>query len=389
MDPADAPNDRTPPFAAADPLDAGDEERGRCPVTDDGEGAWTVQGHPEALEVLHDPATFSNRVSSHVSIPNGMDPPEHGRWREIVDRYFAPEAMAAFEPRCRAIAAELIDAAVARGGGDAQADLGEPFAVRAQCAFMGWPDAMRGELVAWQRANHEATRSGDRAATAEVARSFERQVGAILARRRAQGDAAPDDPTTRLLRESIDGRELTDEEIVSIVRTWTVGELGTIAASVGIVVHAVANDPALQARLRDEPDRIPAAADEMLRARGPLVANRRVARRDVELGGRGISAGDRVRIAWPILNRDERVFEAPDEHRLDRDPNAHLVYGAGIHVCPGAPLARLELRVFLTELLLRTASVAPNPSEAPRYAAPPRGGFARVPFVTRGRSPTS
>lgn len=386
MDPDDAPKHDAPKHdaAPADPLDAWDEERRRCPVAHDGEGAWTVHGHAETLEVLHDPATYSNRASRHPSIPNGMDPPEHEPWRRIVDRYFGPDAVTAFEPACRRIAAASIDAAVARGGGDALADLGEPFAVRAQCAFMGWPDAMLEVLTAWQDANLRATRAGDRAATAEVAAAFERHVGAVLDARRAAGDAAPDDPTTRLLRERIDGRPLRDDEIVSIVRNWTVGELGTIAASLGIVVHALASDAELQARLRAAPGLIPTAVDEMLRARGPLVANRRVATRDAELGGRRIAAGDRVRILWPSANRDERVFDAPHELRTGRVPEDNLLYGSGIHVCPGAPLARLELRVACEELLARTRAVALDPDAPATLAAPPKGGFERVPFLVEG-----
>src|SRR5690606_1907000 len=107
----------------------------------------------------------------------------------------------------------------------------------------------------------------------------------------------------------------------------------------------LAADGNLQARLRVEPPLLPAAIDEILRISGPLVLNRRVATRDVEIGGRQIKAGERVSLLWIAANRDEQVFDEPGEVRLDRDPRPNLLYGAGIHVCPGAPLARLELRV--------------------------------------------
>lgn len=362
-----------------DPLDAWDAARERSPLERAEDGTWIVHGHPETLHVLRDPATFSSVVSTHPAIPAGMDPPEHGPWRALVDGYFTPERVASVEPTCRSVAAELIGAVTGRPRAEAMRELGEPFAVRVQCAFMGWPAELEDALTAWQDANRRATRAGDRERTAAVAAEFERRVVEVLAARRADG-AAGDDVTGRLLRETIDGRPLTDDEIVAIVRTWTVGELGSIAAAVGIVVHALSVDPALQRRLRAQPAAIPVAVDEILRARGPLVANRRVATRDVELAGCPVRAGDRLRILWPSADRDARVFPEPGRVRLDRPPEDNLLYGAGIHVCPGAPLARMELRVATEELLARTETIGPVEGEPPRYAEPPQGGFASVPF---------
>jgi cytochrome P450 len=196
------------------------------------------------------------------------------------------------------------------------------------------------------------------------------------------GERAPADATTRLLRERVDGRPLTDAEIIGIVRTGTVGELGSIAAGVGIVLHGLAHDGALQARLRSRPELVPAAAaDEMLRARGPLVANRRVATRAAVLRGQHIGAGDRLTILWPSVNRDERVHTDPDAVRLQRDPATNLLYGAGIHDCPGAPLARLELRLMMEEVLGRTSAI--EPAGAAWFAQPPQGGSERVPLRFR------
>src|SRR5690625_4566241 len=172
-------------------------------------------------------------------------------------------------------------------------------------------------------------------------------------------------------------------EIVSILRNWTVGELSTIAASAGIMAHYLAEHPELQDRLRARPQDLPAAIDEMLRIHPPLIANRRVATRDVELGGRQIPAGDRLTVIWASANRDEQVFGDPDEFRLDRDPADNLLYGAGIHVCPGAPLARLEMRVFLEELLAATTAIELVPGEAPVRAAYPASGFTTLPLLLR------
>jgi cytochrome P450 len=179
------------------------------------------------------------------------------------------------------------------------------------------------------------------------------------------------------------GRPLTPDEIVSILRNWTVGEVGTISASIGILAHFVAAHADIQQRLRAEPSLLPAANDEILRLHGPLVANRRVTTRDVEIRGRKIAAGERVSINWISANRDGRVFAEPDKFRLDRDPAASLLYGAGIHVCPGAPLARLELRLLMAELLGRTAAIDLIADRPPTLGAHPVAGYTCLPLMVR------
>lgn len=224
-----------------------------------------------------------------------------------------------------------------------------------------------------------ATRQRDRIALRDLATEFDGYIRQHLDDRRRAGDRAPDDTTTRLLRERTDEGPLDEEAIVSIVRNWTAGEIGSIATSVGIVVASLADAPELQAGLRAEPARLPGAIDEILRIDGPLPSNRRVTTSPVEIGGRTIAAGERVTVFWPAANRDEAVFGDPD--RFDPDANApdNLVFGAGIHVCPGAPLARAQLRVFAEELLERTEQL--EPGAEPRHRAHlPAGGFERLPL---------
>ncbi|MBI5087621.1 MAG: cytochrome P450, partial [Actinobacteria bacterium] len=184
-----------------------------------------------------------------------------------------------------------------------------------------------------------------------------------------------------LLRESVDGRPLTETEIVSIVRNWTVGELGTIAASVGIIVAFLADHPDVETRLRADRATVPAAIDEILRIDAPLIANRRITARPVTLAGVPLSTGARITVLWASANRDEQVFGDPDEFRLDRDPSSNLLYGAGIHECPGAPLARLELRSFVSAFLDGTERLKPACDPAPVRATYPAGGY-RSAWVT-------
>ena len=130
--------------------------------------------------------------------------------------------------------------------------------------------------------------------------------------------------------------------------------LATIAASVGILAHYLATRPVLQQQLREQPTLLPQAIDEILRIHAPLIANSRGTTTAVEIAGRKIEAGERITVIWASANRDETVFGDPDEFRPDRPASQNLLYGAGIHVCPGAPLARLELRIIMEELLAHT-----------------------------------
>ncbi|MFC6674237.1 cytochrome P450 [Marinobacterium aestuariivivens] len=280
---------------------------------------------------------------------------------------------------CRQIAVDLIENLPSTGEADIMSGFAHDFALRIQCAFMGWPSEYHEPLRRWTARNQEATLAGDRAATAAVALEFDSYIRQLLTVRREAGSDAPDDPTTRLLREEVSGRPLTDEEIVSIIRNWTVGELATIAASVGILCRYLAAHPALQQQLRQQPELLPAAIDEILRIDAPLIANRRVTTRPVEIGGRKLAAGERLTLLWASANRDEAVFEDPDTFRLDRDPADNLLYGAGIHVCPGAPLARLELTTVMTELL-RRRRLETIPGRQSVRAHYPTGGYSAVPL---------
>ncbi|HRF73216.1 MAG TPA: cytochrome P450 [Accumulibacter sp.] len=355
-----------------------DGMRERCPVAYSDFLGWSLFRHQDIVRVLNDPDTFSNAVSRHLSVPDGMDPPEHTEFRRMILPYFRPERVDAFEPQCREIAANLLQSLLERDELEFIGDFAHWFAVRIQCASLGWPLEMCEPLRLWTQKNHQATFARDRQAMTEIAREFEGYVHQLLQSRRAAGAQAGDDITSSLLRQEVQGRPLRDEEIVSVLRNWTVGEVGTISAALGILVHYLSQHPDLQQQLRAQPSLLPAAIEEILRIHGPLVANRRITTRPVEIGGRTIAAGERLSLIWISANRDGRVFEDPEAYRADRDQAENLLYGAGIHVCPGAPLARMEMRVAMEELLGRTTGIAPIPAKPPTAAVYPGSGFATL-----------
>lgn len=357
-----------------------DEMRERCPVAPRGSLGWSVYRYRDVHRIVEDHETFSNAVSRHLSVPNGMDPPEHTGFRRAIEPYFSDERVAKFEPKCRQLAGRMSDNLEDGATVEFMDAWAGAFAAAVQCAFLGWPRSLEGTLRTWTARNQAATREGDRERLAELAREFEAQIESLLAERRERRVSPVTDVTASLLHERVEGRPLRIEEIVSILRNWTVGEVGTIAAAVGILAGFLADNPELQRQLRAEPERLPYAIDETLRLDGPLVANRRRTTCPVKLGGHPIEAGQHLSIVWIAANRDPEVFEDPDQFRWDRDPVDNLLYGAGIHVCPGAPLARMELRVAMEELLRATTWIDPAEGEQARRATSPAAGFERLPL---------
>ncbi|GIK78822.1 MAG: cytochrome P450 [Actinomycetes bacterium] len=371
---------------AADQRAAYDAMRERCPVARDGTGAWTLFRHDDVVAAALDPATFSSRVSRHLNVPNGMDGEEHARFRALIDPYLAPGAVARLEPRFRGLAARLVASLPGDRSVEAVSELGARFAVRAQSAWLGWPAELEDTLLGWMDDNLEATRSRRLSRTAAVAERFDAIVRSLIEARRRAGADAPDDVTTQLLGERIDGRPLSDEEVISILRNWTAGDLGSIAACIGVVVHRLAVDAGLQERLRGSGrggDELEAEIDEILRIDDPFVSNRRLATVDVEVGGRTVRAGERVVLNWTAANRDPRVMGDPDSRRPAENALRNVVYGIGVHECPGRGLATLELRVAIEELLAATSAIELAPGADPVREAPPRGGYRTVPVMLR------
>lgn len=361
-----------------------DAARDRCPVAGSGDG-WLVLGHAEVVAAATDPGAFSSRVSSRRVVPNGLDGAEHAAYRAVGDRYLTDERVAREEAQCRRHAAAIIDALPRGETVRTIGSIGVPYAVRAQSTWLGWPADLEAELVGWMRDNHAASRSGDREQMRAVADRFDDLIRGMLATRR---DGPPRDVTAELLHDTVDGRPLTEAEIVSILRNWTAGDLGSLATSVGVLVHFLATHPDVQTQVRglvaaSDAAGLEAAVEEILRIDDPFVSNRRLTTRTVSLAGVEIDADSQVLLVWTAANRDPRVFADPDRF----DPVAHrsdnLVFGIGPHVCPGRALTLMELRVLLEELLRRTAWLEPAVDRPSVRETPPVGGWARVPVVLR------
>ena len=351
-----------------------DEMRERCPVAHSEFMGWSLFRHQDVAEVLADPETYSS-ASRHVAIPNGMDPPVHGQYRDALAPHFSSDPIAALEPRCRRIATDLLAPVLAGGEAEFIDAFATPFPLRTLCAFLGWPEKLWECLGGWTHGNLEAAFTADPAAGKALTRLFSEHVKANLdVHRTAPSDTG--DVTDGLLATLVDGTQLDDEQIVSILRNWTAGH-GTVSAGLSILVLHLAEQPEIQQRLRSDPALIPAAVEEILRSDDPLVANRRTTTRAVEIGGRAIPEGARLSLMWIAANRDPRAFEGPESMEPRDGLDGSLVWGQGIHLCLGAPLARLEMRVALEELLARTERFELT-TDAPCRSVYPSNGLATI-----------
>lgn len=356
-----------------------DRMRAECPVARSPRGV-TLFRHADIVAAASDPETFSSTTSAHRMVPNSLDPPEHTAFRAVVDRFFTADRMQALAPRVRRIADDVVGALPRGTAVDAVTEIGYPFAVRAQVEWLGW-HGIEEKLISWMAANHAATRSQDRSRTAAVAQAFDALVLEQVERRRAMGSEAPDDPTTELLKVEVEGAPLSIPDIVSILRNWTAGDLGSLAASIGVISHFLATHDEVQQHLRTSPASLAPAIDEMLRIDDPFLLNRRVTTKPVHIAGFELEAGTRVFLNWTSANRDERVFPDPDAYRPDEHAPHNLVYGTGIHVCPGRPLATMELVEAVAAMLRATKTIALATDAQTQRETYPLGGWRHVPVV--------
>jgi len=181
-------------------------------------------------------------------------------------------------------------------------------------------------------------------------------ITGFLDGRRADGRGG--DVVDAVLDARIDGRPITHDEAVGIVQLLILGGLETTAGALGMMMVRLSTEPSTREQLAGSKEVAPEAIEELLRLDAPFIAIGRTATRDTELGGRRIAGGDKVIIYWAAANRDESEFPHADTFDPGRASNRHLSFGAGPHRCAGSNLARMNLRVALTELLRRLPDVA-------------------------------
>lgn len=322
--------------------------------TRNGEGTWVIVRAEDQRKVLQDGVTFSsNRAifasalgESWPTIPLEIDPPEHGKWRSLLNPLLSPRRVMDLEPIVRQRAIDLIEAMKARGtSGSVMEDFCFPFAVSIFLRFLGIGWERLDEFVAW--ANDLLHGTPDQRTVAA------RTVVAFLDDLRDLRRKEPtDDFMSFVTQAEIDGQKLTDLQVRGMAVLLFIAGLDTVAAAIGFDLYYLAQNLDQQRLLRDDPKRIVLAAEEMLRA-FPTITPVRKATRDVELHGVLIRKGDLVACPSMTANRDPEEFSDPNDIILDREDNRHVAFAYGPHRCLGSHLARREIVIGLEEFLAR------------------------------------
>ena len=283
-------------------------------------------------------------------IPLQIDPPEHRKYRRLLDPLFAPRQMARLEPQISAQVNELIDTFVDRGHCDFTNEFAIPLPSTIFLRLFGLPLSELPQLLQFNERTQRpdgVTAADHLAARQANAQDVYRYFEAVIADRRRQ--APRDDLLSKLLTADVDGERLSDDDVVDISFLMILAGLDTITDTLTCSFKFLAQHPAHRRQIVDDPSIIPAAVEELLRWETPVMSIIRVAHADAEIEGCPVHQGDVVLACLGSANTDESEFENAGEVEFDRDPNRHIAFGGGIHRCLGSHLARQELRVALRE----------------------------------------
>jgi len=358
---ADVPEDFDSPHAMFKDL------RRRCPVAYSGAmgGFWAVTKYADIVRVLTDWQTFTTTIQNVVPRvattqrrpPLHLDPPGNVPYRTAITRMMTPARLKPWRAKIEKEVDELLAPLLDRGEGDICRDFSFvlPIAVLADFFRLPEENARRIRIVgaefnmALQRRDDENVR--------KYSDELYRIASELIEDRKAHPQDPDVDPISSLLAVRVDGEPLPDAMILGALRQFLMVGIVAPTTFIGSAVVHLARHPEHHALLRENPSLIPDAVEEMLRLYTPYRGFARTARRDVQLGDKLVREGDVVAAVFTSGNRDEDVFENPDEFNLDRRKKDLLTFGRGPHMCPGAPLARLLLEVAIGGIVERTKRI--------------------------------
>jgi cytochrome P450 len=337
--------------------------------------AWLILDYEGVKRALNDHDAFSSAVPSPRHWFIFSDPPLHTKMRALIAKAFTPSTITNLEPQIRNLSRDLLTAAIARGEIDLAQDYAVPLPMKVISEMIGIPPADWNVFRHWSDVIVKLSyaRNGGPEAqqvTAEftaVAAEMNDYLTHMIAARRAE---PRDDLLTRLIHAEVDGETLSQPEILGFFQLLVVGGQDSTANLINNSILCLLDNPDELARLRNNLQLLPSAIEEVLRFRSPFQWIMRTPKRDLQMGGQTIPAGKLVLAVIGSANRDPKIF--PDANRFDitRSPNPHIAFGHGIHFCIGGPLARMEARIALTDLLSRFKQIdrANNDPWPPRQA---------------------
>jgi cytochrome P450 len=357
------------PHVASDPAGSlytfFDQVREQSPVVRcvTSEGAWYAFLRADtAKAVLMDTQTFRtyNPVAGESGyfeeelLPASKDPPEHKKYRQVIQGAFSARAAKALEPRMREFAVNLIDALAPRGACEFIEEFAGPYPGLVFMALMKFPLEDLPLLAAWDKKFWTSPASDPDGSTRKSGLEGLKDYVREQVRRKRP---APDESMLgQLTLAQIDGRRFTEDEIVSYGALACIGGIHTTKAVLGRMMLHLCQRPEQQLRLRREPALIRRFVDEALRVYA-IGESFRFAAKDTELDGCPLRRGDRISVHWPAVNRDPRMFPDPTEVHLDGPVPAHLAFGYGPHFCVGMHVARHDMAIALEEWQARLPAV--------------------------------
>jgi cytochrome P450 len=283
-------------------------------------------------------------------IPLMIDPPQHVKYRRILDPLFAPKKMALLEDEVVGLVRELVDNFAARGSCDLHEEFAVPLPCRVFLRLMGLPLedldiflAVKDDIIRPPGFTIEEQAPARKAAGEKVYAYFDAEV------KKRHTEEPKDDLLGEIMSKEVDGIRLTDEEVLDICFLFIIAGLDTVTDSLDCFFAYLAQEPDQRRLLVEDESAIPSAVEELLRWESPVPAVPRVVTQDVEYEGCPVKAGEQVMLLIGSANTDDAAHPGVDTVDLRRNPNPHLAFGGGVHRCLGSHLARVELRVALRE----------------------------------------
>ena len=362
--------DHTDPRWTENPFPIWDELRSECPVVHTKRflGVYLPTTYQAVKEIAYDTESFSSRrvivrdvrpeVARNAAPPITSDPPEHKPAKQLLLPPFTPDAMTKLEPRVRAICNELIDEFIADGKCDAAARYTKHVPVRAIAHMLGIPETDGELFVKWIHMILELSIKNESMLMQAVQEMTAYFAGHIEYRKTHQTD---DLISTLMKARDKDGNPLEDSQVLGSLRLLLIAGIDTTWSAIGSSLWHLANTPADRDRLIAEPELMPSAIEEFLRAYSPVTMAREVMK-ETTISGCPVKPGNMVLLSFPAANRDPKMFPDADKVVIDSKENRHAAFGLGIHRCVGSNLARMEMTVAIEEWLKRIPDFKLDPA---------------------------
>jgi cytochrome P450 family 142 subfamily A polypeptide 1 len=382
-------------FYGGDPFPAFAWMRENAPVYfDEPGGVWGITRYADVKEISKDPDTFSNAGgirpdSDALPMMIDTDAPEHVRRRRLVSEGFTPRRIRESEDGIRDVCDAIIDRVCEAGSADFVRDIAAPLPMIVIGNMLGVAPEDRDDLLRWSDDMLKALGSPDPGAmdkAAEAAAEYAVYITAVAEQRKRDNQSG--DLIGTLVHAEIEGDKLDESSIIYESLLILIGGDETTRHVISGGMFELLRHPDQLRKLAADRSLLPGAVEEMLRWVSPIKNMARRMTRDVELGGETLRKGQKLLLLYPSANRDERVFDRPEEFDITRTPNDHMAFGFGSHFCLGNRLARMELTVMFDRLFDRLPDLAlAEDVEPPKRAANFVSGYESMPVVFTPSAP--